>query len=165
MKQQFHIGGQFRLFRFYNDVLVSSYWFPNGLTTAGINQLFNDEFRNGTTPAAWYMGLIDNESFTALAIGDTMGSHADWIENTDYDEATRPAWSPAESSSRKIENTSSVQFTMNAAVTIKGLFIASDNTKGGTSETLWATGVLPIAEAVQSGSVFRGFYSLTGNEG
>lgn len=144
---------------------LRKWYIPNGVTTVGINDFLDIYFRNGSPSATWHMGLIDNSGFTALASGDTMASHSGWTENQDYDEATRPAWSPGAASGGVVENSSAVDFTMNSVVTIKGLFIVDENTKGGTSGILWSTGLLPVPQEVQSGSVLRGYYSLEAQAG
>lgn len=140
--------------------------FLNGVTDAGINDILDKYFRSGTPPTNWYMGLISATNYSALDDDDdTMSSHSGWEEDQQYDEANRPEWAPAAATSQKLDNSTSVKFTMNAETTIQGLFITSDNTIGGTSGTLWATGLLNVPVAVKSGEVFRGYYDLTGAEG
>jgi len=133
----------------------------NGITTDGITDLFEQYFRagTGTTPA---VGLIDDASFVAVAVGDTMASHADWIEVTDYSEATRPTWSPDAATSSQISNSVKVLFTMTAAKDVKGLFITTDDTKGGTAGKLWCTAIFDLVVSLQSGQVARAGYTLVG---
>lgn len=85
-----------------------------------------------------YIGLIDNSGFSAVANGDTMASHAGWSESTDYTEGTRPAWSPDAAATRAKTNSTTVDFTMSGNDTITGLFVTSDNTKGGTAGSLFS---------------------------
>jgi hypothetical protein len=141
--------------------LLHSERIRNGIATAGITDMFLQYFVAGTgiTP---YIGLIDEVSFDAVAATDTMASHAGWVEITDYDEATRPAWGPDTPSSGQITNSVKAVFTMNAAKTAKGLFISSNNTKGGTAGVLWNTAVSSLSRELQSGQAVRAGYTLLG---
>lgn len=134
--------------------------FNNSVVTAGLNHILETQFRSGSQVASWYAGLIDNASFSALAASDTMSSHAGWIENTDYTESVRQQWSPGAASGGIIINTAAMQFTMDDSKTIQGVFIASDNTKSGTSGTLWATALFDSSQEVSPGEYLKIFYRL-----
>ena len=164
--QRLRLWGRFRYQRIARDgrVLVEGS-FDNGVTDPALNDLFDSYCRNQAQPSAWYVGLIDFASFSALAAADTMASHAGWIENTDYSEGTRPQWTPPAASGQKLENTLEMITTMTAAVTIHGLFIASDNTKGGTTGILWASGLFGVSQTMAIGESLKLFYDLTGREG
>jgi hypothetical protein len=135
--------------------------FPNGATTVGLSDMLTVAFAAGTQKTTWYMGLIDNASFSALSAGDTASSHAGWIENVDYDEATRPTWGAGTGSGGVITNASSVNFTMNASVTIKGAFLISNSTKSGTSGILFCTGLMAATQAVVDNDVLKFTYTVT----
>jgi len=135
---------------------------PNGIVDTGIHHVldrFNDTAGPEATLAPWYAGLIDNASFTGLADADTMASHAGWIENQDYSESVRQTLSFAAAASRSISD--SVSFSINATVTIEGLFVASDSTKGGTSGTLFSTAQFASAPALVSGNTLTANYTLS----
>ena len=91
---------------------------------------------------SWYLGLYGAASSNNPAAGDTMSSHAGWTEITDYTEATRPAatFVAATTANPSVvtNSASKAQFTMNATVTVGGAFLTSNNTKGGTSGTLFS---------------------------
>lgn len=91
---------------------------------------------------SWYLGLYGAASSNNPAAGDTMSSHAGWTEVTDYSEATRPAatFVAATTANPSVvtNSASKAQFTMNATVTVGGAFLTSNNTKGGTSGTLFS---------------------------
>jgi hypothetical protein len=161
--QQFQPKGKFHVQHFDRDGnLKGEYDFPNGITDVGLNHILETEFNGGTPVTAWYIGLIDNASFSALAAGDTMGSHAGWIETSAYDEATRPEWTAGTASARSITNASTVDFTINATKTIKGIFITSNNTKGGTTGTLWSTAAFGSTVSVADDDVLKVTYTLSG---
>ena len=91
---------------------------------------------------SWYLGLYGAASSNNPAAGDTMSSHAGWTEVTDYTEATRPAatFVAATTANPSVvtNSASKAQFTMNATVTVGGAFLTSNNTKGGTTGTLFS---------------------------
>lgn len=134
---------------------------PNGITDVGIHYLLDAGFRGTSQLSNWYAGLIDNASFTGVAAADTMASHSGWVENQDYDETVRQTLAFAAASSRSISH--QVSFTMNATgtVTLRGVFVNSDNTKGGTTGTLWATALFSTQPSLVSGNVLTVNYSLT----
>lgn len=134
----------------------------NGITTAALDLILNDWFRSGTPPSAFYVGLINAVSFGGVAGSDTMASHANWTELTDYSQAARVTWAPAASTARKLTTASPLTFSINAAdKQIAGIFVTTNNTKGGTTGTLWATGVLRQQKALNSGESLKVWYDLT----
>lgn len=139
---------------------------PNAACNGGLNDVLSAAFAAGTQRTAWSIGLIDNASFTALADADTMASHAGWIESTAYTEANRPQWVMGAVSNQQLATSTDATFTMNAAASIKGLFLATNNTKGGTTGILYATA--PFAAGAltpASGEILRASYTLTLDQG
>jgi hypothetical protein len=137
---------------------------PNGITDVGIHYLLEVGFRSDAgSPVAqeapWYAGLIDNAGFTGLDAGDTMSSHTGWSESTDYTESVRQAFVFAAAAARAISD--DVSMTMNATKTIEGIFVTTDNVKGGTTGTLWSTAQFSTAPALISGNVLTSNYSLS----
>lgn len=110
----------------------------NGVCNAGLTDLL-DVYLRQQANSTWYIGLIDNSGYSAIAAADTSASHAGWTESTDYTAATRQAWGPSAAASQSITNGSAVSLTMNATKTIKGAFLISNSTKGGSTGTLFCT--------------------------
>jgi hypothetical protein len=116
---------------------------------------------------SWYLGLYGAASSNNPAAGDTMSSHAGWTEVTDYTEATRPAatFVAATTANPSVvtNSASKAQFTMNATVTVGGAFLTSNNTKGGTSGTLFSAKDFnsPGDRAVVSGDVVLVTYTFS----
>lgn len=84
-----------------------------------------------------YVGLVDNAGFIAYAAGDTaaeIGGTNGWAESTDYSEGTRQALTLSTSTAASRDNTGNeAVFTMVGTGTIRGLFAASSDVKGGTA--------------------------------
>lgn len=135
--------------------------FPNGSTTAGLNSILSVYFNSGTQLTTWYLGLINNTPAPTLAAADTIASHSGWSESTSYSESVRQTWTPGAPASASITNPTVATFTANAAITIYGLFLVSNSTKGGTTGTMWAHGAFGSTQALISGQTLTGKYTLT----
>lgn len=137
---------------------------PNGIVTATIDHVWDVAFSNGTPETAWFGGLIG--TITSLSPTDSMASHSGWTEATNYSEATRPAWGPGNSAGGVKTNDVAMQFTISTEQELQGMFLASDNTKGGASGLLWATGQFSTGKTTPPvGAIFKLFYELEGREG
>ncbi len=115
----------------------------NLVVNVGLKDMNDKYFTGSTYTAAWYLGLVTGPgSGNTYAAGDTMASHAGWTENTGYSQSDRVACSFGAATTADpsvITNSLSVAvFSINATSTIAGAFLASDNTKGGTSGVLFS---------------------------
>lgn len=136
----------------------------NGVTNNALNDLLNVYLRNTTQTSAWYIGLVDNASFTAFSASDTAASHSGWIENTNYSNATRVQWSPGAAASQGVTNSTTADFNMTpgSGATIKGLFISSLNTISGTTGTLFSTAAFSGGnQTVNSGDTLKVTYTVS----
>ena len=134
---------------------------PNGITDEGIAYLLDTAFDGNTAQTTWYIGLIDNASFSALDAGDTYDSHAGWIESTAYTEATRVTWANGATASRSMTNSTTADFSMNATATIKGVSTKGDST-AGASNYLWSTAAFSVAASVTNGDTLKITYTING---
>jgi hypothetical protein len=132
----------------------------NGTTTVGLNSILSVYFNSGTQITTWYAGLIDSSGFSSLGAGDTIASHSGWAESTAYSESTRRTWTPGSPAGGVVTGSVAV-FTMNATATIKGGFLVSENTKGGTSGTLWCTAAFGSTQSLVSGQTLTITYTCT----
>ena len=160
---KFYPHGSF-LIKHFNKAgkLIGVYRIPNGIVDEGMNDILDVYFHNDSQSTLWYIGLVDNDSFSAFNDADVMNSHAGWIENTDYSEGTRPQWTMGAASSRQITNGSTVDFSINSTEVLKGIFICDNNTKGGTSGVLWATAAFSSTVSVSSGDTLKITYTVSG---
>lgn len=151
--------GRFKVQHIRDGKVLSEQEFPNGIVDVGLNKLLDVMF-HGTSPiTTWYLGLIDNAGFSALAAGDTMASHAGWAEATGYS-GNRKEWTEGAATARAITNSATVDFSMTGTATIKGVFLNSDDT--GTSGTLWATAAFASNVSVVNGDTLKVTYTVSG---
>ena len=146
-----------------NRLLKQKDSFDNGVTNIGKNSQLDVLFNSGTQVTAWYLGQVDNAAFTAFAAADTMASHAGWTEHVAYSEATRPQWNPAAAAAKVSVNSTPVEFNITGgASTLYGAFCTSNNTKGGSTGTLWATAAFTATIPVTGGDLIKITYTVQG---
>lgn len=136
----------------------------NMVTNNALNDILNVYLRGTSQTANWYLGLVDNASYTGFAAGDTSASHSGWIENTQYSGGTRPQWTAAAASSQGVTNTSTVNFSMTptSGATIRGIFLASSNTQGSTSDNIFATAAFSGGnQTVNNGDTLKVTYTVS----
>jgi len=119
-------------------------YIENLVVTVGLNDSLDKHLKGSSYTAAWYCGLTDGTP--SVAAGDTMGSHGGWTEVTDYDEANRQTLSFGEVAAGSVA-ASAVTFTISSDdTTIGGAFMASDNTRGGSTGTLYGGGAFTAGD-------------------
>jgi len=137
---------------------------PNLVVDAGINDLLNQYFKGSAYTAAFFVGLVDNASFSAIAAADTMASHAGWLESAAYSNGTRPALTLGSVSAKSVDNSASqASFNINATATINGAFVTTNSTKSGTTGTLYGAASFTGTRSVLSGDVLNVTVTLTGS--
>lgn len=137
----------------------------NLVVNAGKTDILTVYFADGTQKASssWFMGLMSDVGFTGINATDTASSHAGWAEATGYSQSARPLWGQAAPSAgvTTITNASPVTFDITASATLKGGFIISQSTKGGTTGILWAAALFSAAVPVNNGDQMKCTYSLS----
>lgn len=163
MNAKLPLRGRFRVEHYDKEGnLKAIYRVPNGIVDVGLNKILDDMFDGGIQSTTWYIGLVDNSGFSAFANADTMASHAGWSESTAYTETARPEWTAGTPSSRSITNASTVDFSINASVTLKGIFIVDNATKSGTAGTLWSTAAFASNVSAVNGDTLKITYTVSG---
>jgi hypothetical protein len=158
---------------------IDEWHFHNDIVNEGKNQLLNAQFHAVTAITAWFLGLIDNAGYTALAATDTYDdinqAANGWDEFTAYTDAgngdsatTRPAWPEDAASGQSITNSTVAIFDITGTGTVKGLFlvggIANANLKDNHEPggTLWATALFGSGDvAVQNGDQLKVTYTVS----
>jgi hypothetical protein len=122
-----------------NGELVWDETIHNLVTNAGATFNLETFFRGTSYTASWYVGLVSNASFTAYNATDTMASHSGWQEFTDYSQSNRVAATFGSAAVNKaITASAASSFSVTGAGTLKGAFLTTNNTKGGTTGTLYS---------------------------
>src|SRR5690606_35147126 len=100
---------------FRNGKRIGSYHFKNGITNEGKNYLLDAAFSGGTPITTWYLGLIDNSGYSALAATDIYDNINQvgngWDEFSSYTDlansnsaVTRPVWTESGPSGQALTN-------------------------------------------------------------
>lgn len=150
--------------------------FPNLLTEIGKALLLDQGLGGVAYTAVEYIGFISSIGFTAISGGDTMASHAGWVEGGTANQPTYTAprktcvWSAAALSGTPLfEATKSLTagavYTITGTGTIQGGFIVAgagasatiDNTGG----TLYAAGTFGTPQPVVPTNSVTILYSTT----
>lgn len=144
----------------------------NLVVTVGKNDLLDKYLAGSGYTAAWYMGLVDNTSFSAYAAGDTLASHAGWLEiaaSTGYTYAGNAtnratvAWSAA---SAGVKSTTATAFTITSSITVLGCLLTTTQARstasnGGAGILLSAGSFTGGARSVVNGDTLNVTYTLT----
>lgn len=129
----------------------------NVVQTVGKN-LALDTFLAGSayTITGPFMGLISSTSFSAVSAGDTMSSHAGWLEAGGTNAPTysgnrkTAVWSPAVSGAKALS--AALSFAITSSGTVKGAFLCygsgASATKDSTTGTLWSAGTFSTGDKV-----------------
>ena len=114
----------------------------NLVVNAGLAYMAGSALTSVTQITTWYLGLYGAGASNTPAAGDTMASHAGWTEVTDYSNANRVTATFVTATTADpsvVTNTASpAVFNINGTTTVGGAFLTSENTKGGTTGTLFS---------------------------
>lgn len=160
-KAKVKLSGQFT-FELYdkNGKFKKKWKASNAVVNQGLDYILDVFFFTVAKPT-WYVGLIRDDNYSALAAGDTMASHGGWEEADEYDEATRQEITFVAASSQSTANATRVHFSINASETMKGAFLTNDSTKSGSAGKLYCTALNDGGdEAVVDGDVIKVTYTV-----
>lgn len=144
--------------------------FPNTVVTVGKNIILDTTLSgSGYSVVGPYLGLISSTSFSAIAAGDTMTSHAGWLEaglaNAPTYTAPRKTmvFSAAASGSKSL--TTPLSFGITSSGTVKGGFVVlgagASNIIDNTGGTLLSAGLFTGGDKiVDNGDTLNVSYTL-----
>lgn len=146
-----NLKGTFTLEIIRAGKVIHSEVVPNTITDEGKTALLEAFFNGGASTADWYVGLIDDNGFTATDASDLysqIGGTNGWTEFIGYTDTansggnlTRPEWM-SDPATVSISNGTTASFDITQAGNLQGLFIAGGTaaaTKGDNSTgTLWS---------------------------
>ena len=174
-----NLKGRYVVEHWRNGKRFNEYHFQNDVTNEGKNKLLDVMFHGTAQISSWFLGLIDNAGYSALAAGDTYDdidqAANGWDEFQNYTDAgngdsatTRPVWTEDAASAQSISNSSVAVFDVTGSGTVKGLFavggIANANLKGNheSGGTLWATALFGSGDvAVLNGDQLKVTYTVS----
>jgi hypothetical protein len=139
----------------------------NLVVNQGLQTMNAVYFTSGTQITTWYIGLYGAASSNNPAAGDTMSSHIGWTEVTAYSNANRPTATfatPTTADPSVVTNSASpASFSINGTATVGGAFLTSNNTKGGTTGTLFSAADFqsPGDRSVVSGDTLNVTYTFS----
>lgn len=110
--------------------------FYNIVTTVGKSNVLDATFKTGVTSPLWYVGLVNASPSPSYAAGDTMASHAGWVEWVNYDDSVRPLFNCSVPSGGSCASSPASGYVMSANGTLAGAFLVNNNVKSGTSGIL-----------------------------
>lgn len=149
--------------------------FENVVTDVGANLMLNTMF-GGSQNTTYFLGLISSVGYSvAPAVGNTMSSHTGWAEagdSTNLPQWSTPAsnaratvtWSAASARAKALSSTAN--FTISSAGTVKGCFLVTGSgavaTHNDTNGTLYSAGLFSGGDkAVGVGDTLQVSYSTS----
>lgn len=139
----------------------------NLVVNVGLQYMAGSALTSTAQITTWYLGLYGAAASNTPNANDTMSSHGGWTEVTDYSEANRPTASFAAATAANpsvVTNTASkAVFTINGTTTVGGAFLTSNNTKGGSTGTLFSAADFsaPGDRSVVSGDILNVTYTFS----
>jgi len=173
-----HLRGRFSVEHWYDGQLLGTYPCKNDTTNEGKNRFLDIGWNGVPKITTWYLGLINNTGYSALAATDiyrNIDLTNGWDEFTSYtdtnnadDATTRPVWVTDAAANQAITNTTKALFTCTAVGMVKGLFVVGGSPnaqlKGdhtGDNSILWATALFTAGNIpVFVGSLLRIVYTI-----
>lgn len=140
---------------------------PNLVVNVGLQYMAGTALTSTTQITSWYLGLYGAAASNNPAASDTMSSHIGWTEVTTYSESTRPAATFAAATNANpsvvTNSASKAVFTINGTTTVGGAFLTSNNTKSGTTGTLFSAADFqsPGDRSVVSGDILNVTYTFS----
>ena len=133
----------------------------NIVVDVGLDEILDKFWKGSSYTASFFVGLTDGTP--TVAAGDTMSSHAGWVEVTIYSESVRQTLTLGTVASQSVDNSASkASFSINATGTVGGAFITTNNTKGGTTGILISVAVFAEGDrAVLNNDVVNVQYTST----
>jgi hypothetical protein len=153
--------GHFIVEHIRDGKVINAVEFPNTVVNTGKNSILDVQFHSATQITAWYIGLMDNTSYSSNPVTDTMSSHAGWVEFTTYSESVRQTWGAGAPASQQITNASPATFNISGSGTLRGIFVASNSTKSGTTGTLWSSALFSSTLSVANGDQVKITYTIS----
>ena len=126
------------------------------IVNQGLNHILDTELHGSTQVTTWYIGL---KGSGAAAAADTLASHTNWAEVTDYT-GDRKEFVEGAASSQSISNSgNAASFSINGSCTIAGMFLCS--AASGSSGTLFSVKDFSSSRSLASGDTLTVTYTVS----
>jgi hypothetical protein len=153
------LSGQFfhRVPRRERDLVFDS----NLVVTQGIQKALGVMFHSDQKVPNWYVAMFKGSTAPSAGLtGANVASTLDEITSLSegYSEVTRPQWNPSAPVAGVISSEDNkAEFTIACATSIiaKGAFLISENTRGGTTGTLWSAANFDADRELFDGETFE----------
>ena len=137
----------------------------NLVVNEGLAHLLNVAMGTTAKPAGYYLALFSGATAPAANwTAATFPSVAQEITSLTegYADATRPAWAPGVAANGSISNSVAASLTITTATTLSvtGLALLTNNTRGGTSGVLVSATKFASTRSFQNGDVYQIGYKL-----
>lgn len=155
----------------YYDRINGGEWqeTPNMVTNEGLTHMLNVAMGTTPKPAGYFLALFSaaaapQPTWTAASFASTASEIVSMTEG--YSSATRPAWTPTNTSTQSIDNmaTGSVaKVTIKTAgqLTVQGAAILTNSAKGSTAGVLVSATKYPAARIFQDNDTYEIGYRIS----
>jgi len=139
----------------------------NLIPTEGLAHILNVALGTTAKPAGYYLALFSaaaqpTSSWTAASFATTASEIVSLTEG--YSSATRPVWTPTNTSTSSIDNMTSVaKVTMKTAssLTVQGAAMLTSSARGGTAGALISATKYSAARVFQDGDTYEIGYRIS----
>lgn len=153
----------------YYDRINGGEWTrtENLIPTEGLAHILNVALGTTPKPASYHLALFSAAAtpaagWTAASFASTASEIVSMTEG--YSAATRPTWTPANTSANSIDNMAAVaKVTMKTAssLTVQGAAMLTSSTKGGTSGALISASKYAAPRVFQDGDTYEIGYRIS----
>jgi len=161
------VGGKFSMTQLRGGKVIDKWDSKNIVVNQGLNLLLNNALDAVAGQAAWYVGVFSG-NYTPVATDTGATIAANSTEFAGYSVTTRPVWTPQAggSTAQSITNAAAqASFTITAATTLYGAFLASSNVINGTAGDLMAASQFSAARTLAANDVLLVTYALSAVSG
>ena len=151
----------------YYDRINDGEWSctDNLVVSEGLTHILSVALGSTAKPAGYYLALFGGATAPAANwTAATFPSVAQEITSLTegYADATRPVWVPGAAANRSISNSVAASLTITTATTLSvtGLALLTNNTRGGTSGVLVSATKFASTRSFQNGDVYQIGYEL-----
>ena len=139
----------------------------NLIPTEGLAHILNVALGTTPKPASYHLALFSaaaqpQANWTAASFASTASEIVSMTEG--YSSATRPTWTPANTSTNSIDNMAAVaKVTMKTAstLTVQGAAMLTSSTKGGTTGALISASKYAAPRVFQDGDTYEIGYRIS----